>query len=91
MPAAERADASTGHPWTLTGPFSAASSTNTAYAPDRPVARLVLAVAAVAHVLTTCGLASCQPVRLGHQRDSPWRLWWVLSGPAHPALTIALR
>jgi hypothetical protein len=52
--AAERAAAHTGYPWTLAGLFSAASvAFNVAHAPDRPVARLVFAMAPVALVLTT--------------------------------------
>ena len=52
--AAKRAAASTGYPWTLAGLFSAASvAFNIAHAPDRPVARLVFAMAPVALVLTT--------------------------------------
>ena len=52
--AAKRAAASTGYPWTLAGLFSAASvAFNVAHAPDRPVARLVFAMAPVALVLTT--------------------------------------
>jgi hypothetical protein len=52
--AAKRAAARTGYPWTLAGLFSAASvAFNIAHAPDRPVARLVFAVAPVALVLTT--------------------------------------
>jgi Protein of unknown function (DUF2637) len=52
--AAKRANAATGYPWTLAGLFSAASvAFNIAHAPDRPVARLVFAMAPVALVLTT--------------------------------------
>jgi len=52
--AAKRAAASTGYPWTLAGLFSLASvAFNVAHAPDRPVARLVFAMAPVALVLTT--------------------------------------
>ena len=52
--AAKRAAANTGYPWTLAGLFSAASvAFNIAHAPDRPVARLVFAMAPVALVLTT--------------------------------------
>jgi hypothetical protein len=52
--AAKRAAARTGYPWTLAGLFSAASvAFNIAHAPDRPVARLVFAMAPVALVLTT--------------------------------------
>jgi Protein of unknown function (DUF2637) len=52
--AAKRAAASTGYPWALAGLFSAASvAFNIAHAPERPVARLVFAMAPVALVLTT--------------------------------------
>jgi hypothetical protein len=52
--AAKRAGANTGYPWALAGLFSAASvAFNIAHAPDRPVARLVFAMAPVALVLTT--------------------------------------
>jgi hypothetical protein len=52
--AAKRAAARAGYPWTLAGLFSAASvAFNVAHAPDRPVARLVFAMAPVALVLTT--------------------------------------
>jgi hypothetical protein len=52
--AAKRAAAKAGYPWALAGLFSAASvAFNIAHAPDRPVARLVFAMAPVALVLTT--------------------------------------
>ena len=52
--AAKRANARTGYPWALAGLFSLASvAFNIAHAPDRPVARLVFAMAPVALVLTT--------------------------------------
>jgi hypothetical protein len=52
--AAKRAATRAGYPWTLAGLFSAASvAFNIAYAPDRPVAQLVFAMAPVALVLTT--------------------------------------
>jgi hypothetical protein len=52
--AAKRAGKGAGYPWTLAGLFSAASvAFNIAHAPDRPVARLVFAMAPVALVLTT--------------------------------------
>jgi uncharacterized protein DUF2637 len=52
--AAKRAAARAGYPWTLAGLFSAASvAFNVAHAPERPVARLVFAMAPVALVLTT--------------------------------------
>jgi len=69
--AAKRAAASTGYPWTLAGLFSAASvAFNIAHAPDRPVARLVFAMAPVALVLTTHLLmqqASWRPPTPDHQ------------------------
>jgi hypothetical protein len=52
--AANRARARAGYPWALAGLFSLASvAFNIAHAPDRPVARLVFAMAPVALVLTT--------------------------------------
>jgi hypothetical protein len=52
--AAKRAAGRAGYPWALAGLFSAASvAFNVAHAPDRPVARLVFAMAPVALVLTT--------------------------------------
>jgi hypothetical protein len=52
--AAKRAVARAGYPWALAGLFSLASvAFNIAHAPDRPVARLVFAMAPVALVLTT--------------------------------------
>jgi hypothetical protein len=52
--AAKRAGTGAGYPWALAGLFSAASvAFNIAHAPDRPVARLVFAMAPVALVLTT--------------------------------------
>jgi uncharacterized protein DUF2637 len=52
--AAKRAGRGAGYPWALAGLFSAASvAFNIAHAPDRPVARLVFAMAPVALVLTT--------------------------------------
>jgi hypothetical protein len=52
--AAKRTAARAGYPWALAGLFSAASvAFNIAHAPDRPVARLVFAMAPVALVLTT--------------------------------------
>jgi hypothetical protein len=52
--AAKRAGARAVYPWALAGLFSLASvAFNVAHAPDRPVARLVFAVAPVALVLTT--------------------------------------
>jgi hypothetical protein len=52
--AANRAGRGAGYPWALAGLFSAASvAFNIAHAPERPVARLVFAMAPVALVLTT--------------------------------------
>jgi hypothetical protein len=52
--AAKRAATRAGYPWALAGLFSAASvAFNVAHAPDRPVARLVFAMAPIALVLTT--------------------------------------
>ena len=52
--AAKRAGRAAGYPWALAGLFSAASvAFNIAHAPERPVARLVFAMAPVALVLTT--------------------------------------
>jgi Protein of unknown function (DUF2637) len=52
--AAKRAGRAAGYPWALAGLFSAASvAFNVAHAPERPVARLVFAMAPVALVLTT--------------------------------------
>jgi uncharacterized protein DUF2637 len=52
--AAKRAAARAAYPWALAGLFSLASvAFNIAHAPDRPVARLVFAMAPVALVLTT--------------------------------------
>jgi Protein of unknown function (DUF2637) len=52
--AAKRAGRKAGYPWALAGLFSLASvAFNIAHAPDRPVARLVFAMAPVALVLTT--------------------------------------
>jgi Protein of unknown function (DUF2637) len=52
--ATKRAGRAAGYPWALAGLFSLASvAFNVAHAPDRPVARLVFAMAPVALVLTT--------------------------------------
>jgi hypothetical protein len=52
--AAKRVGRGAGYPWALAGLFSAASvAFNIAHAPERPVARLVFAMAPVALVLTT--------------------------------------
>jgi hypothetical protein len=83
--AAKRAAARTGYPWMLAGLFSAASvAFNVAHAPDRPVARLVFAMAPVALVLTTHLLMHQATWR--HQRPTPGPLakheaW---PEPAHP-------
>jgi hypothetical protein len=92
--AAKRAAARTSYPWTLAGLFSAASvAFNIAHAPDRPVARLVFAMAPVALVLTTHLLmqqASWRPQRPAMAGQAP-----NLSGPggrvpAGPDTTTAL-
>jgi Protein of unknown function (DUF2637) len=71
--AAKRAAARGGYPWTLAGLFSAASvAFNIAHAPDRPVARLVFAMAPIALVLTTHLLMQ----QVGWRRPTP--------GPAAP-------
>jgi Protein of unknown function (DUF2637) len=84
--AAKRAATRAAYPWVLAGLFSAASvAFNIAHAPDRPVARLVFAMAPVALVLTThllmqqvgwrrgtTGLTEPMPVHQGGQE------------PAHP-------
>jgi hypothetical protein len=67
--AAKRAAAGTGYPWALAGLFSLASvAFNVAHAPDRPVARLVFAMAPVALVLTTHLLM--QQASWRHQRPA---------------------
>jgi hypothetical protein len=73
--AAKRAAARAGYPWALAGLFSAASvAFNIAHAPDRPVARLVFAMAPVALVLTTHLLMQ----QVGWRRRTP--------GPAAPVV-----
>jgi Protein of unknown function (DUF2637) len=73
--AAKRAAARAGYPWALAGLFSAASvAFNIAHAPDRPVARLVFAMAPVALVLTTHLLMQ----QVGWRRPTP--------GPAAPVV-----
>jgi Protein of unknown function (DUF2637) len=68
--AAKRAAARAGYPWALAGLFSAASvAFNIAHAPDRPVARLVFAMAPVALVLTTHLLMQ----QVGWRRATPHR------------------
>jgi hypothetical protein len=68
--AAKRAATRAAYPWALAGLFSAASvAFNIAHAPDRPVARLVFAMAPVALVLTTHLLmqqAGWRPSTRGH-------------------------
>jgi hypothetical protein len=84
--AAKRAAVRAGYPWTLAGLFSAASvAFNVAHAPDRPVARLVFAMAPVALVLTThllmqqVGWRRAMP---GHTEPMP--VSQAGPGPAHP-------
>jgi hypothetical protein len=73
--AAKRARTWAGYPWALAGLFSAASvAFNVAHAPDRPVARLVFAMAPVALVLTTHLLMQ----QVGWRQPTPGR-------PAAPA------
>jgi Protein of unknown function (DUF2637) len=87
--AAKRAATGTGYPWTLAGLFSAASvAFNVAHAPDRPVARLVFAMAPVALVLTTHLLmqqAGWRPSTPNH-RTTPGPVAAQEAGPqpAHP-------
>jgi hypothetical protein len=81
--AANRAAAPTGYPWALAGLFSAASvAFNIAHAPDRPVARLVFAMAPVALVLTTHLLMQ----QAGWRRQTPDRPVTDQAGPepVHP-------
>jgi Protein of unknown function (DUF2637) len=73
--AAKRAATTAAYPWALAGLFSAASvAFNIAHAPDRPVARLVFAMAPVALVLTTHLLMQ----QVGWRRPTP--------GPAAPVV-----
>jgi hypothetical protein len=66
--AAKRAATSAGYPWALAALFSAASvAFNIAHAPDRPVARLVFAMAPIALVLTTHLLMQ----QIGWRRPTP--------------------
>ncbi len=68
--AAKRAGTPAAYPWTLAGLFSLASvAFNVAHAPDRPVARLVFAMAPVALVLTTHLLMQ----QVGWRRPNPDR------------------
>jgi Protein of unknown function (DUF2637) len=70
--AGKRAAVRAGYPWALAGLFSLASvAFNVAHAPDRPVARLVFAMAPVALVLTTHLLMQ--------------QIGWRRSAPDHPA------
>jgi hypothetical protein len=81
--AAKRANAATGYPWTLAALFSLASvAFNVAHAPDRPVARLVFAMAPVALVLTTHLLMQ----QAGWRQQPPDRAAAPQAGPepAHP-------
>jgi uncharacterized protein DUF2637 len=66
--AAKRAAVRAGYPWALAGLFSLASvAFNIAHAPDRPVSRLVFAMAPVALVLTTHLLMQ----QVGWRRSAP--------------------
>jgi Protein of unknown function (DUF2637) len=73
--AAKRATVPAGYPWALAGVFSLASvAFNIAHAPDRPVARLVFAMAPVALVLTTHLLmqqVGWRRAMSGHTRTGP--------------------
>jgi Protein of unknown function (DUF2637) len=83
--AAKHAAARAGYPWALAGLFSLASvAFNVAHAPDRPVARLVFAMAPVALVLTTHLLM--QQASWRHQRPTADRPAAPQAGPepAHP-------
>src|ERR671930_468527 len=78
--AANRARTAAGYPWALAGLFSSASvAFNIAHAPERPVARLVFAMAPVALVLTTHLL----------MQQVSWRQP-TSGGPAAPAPQAAL-
>jgi Protein of unknown function (DUF2637) len=77
--AAKRAATRAAYPWVLAGLFSAASvAFNIAHAPDRPVARLVFAMAPVALVLTTHLLMQ----QVGWRRATPGH---TEAAPVHPA------
>jgi hypothetical protein len=77
--AAKRAGRGAGYPWALAGLFSAASvAFNVAHAPDRPIARLVFAMAPVALVLTTHLLMQ----QVGWRRATPSH---TEAMPAHQA------
>jgi Protein of unknown function (DUF2637) len=85
--AAKRAATRAGYPWALAGLFSLASvAFNIAHAPDRPVARLVFAMAPVALVLTTHLLMQ----QMSWRQPTPDRLTGRVaeqqadSEPAHP-------
>jgi Protein of unknown function (DUF2637) len=84
--AAKRAATRAAYPWVLAGLFSAASvAFNIAHAPERPVARLVFAMAPVALVLTTHLLMQ----QVGWRRGTtgltePMPVPEAGSQPAHP-------
>jgi Protein of unknown function (DUF2637) len=85
--AAKRAATRAGYPWALAGLFSLASvAFNIAHAPNRPVARLVFAMAPVALVLTTHLLMQ----QMSWRQPTPDRLTGRVaeqqadSEPAHP-------
>ena len=79
MLAANRAARRAGYPWALAGLFSTASvAFNVAHAPDRPVARLVFAMAPVALVLTTHLVMQ----QVGWHRATPGR---TQASPVHQA------
>jgi hypothetical protein len=84
--AAKRAGTGAGYPWALAGLFSLASvAFNVAHAPDRPVARLVFAMAPVALVLTTHLLmqqVSWRRATPGHTETIP--VHQAGQEPAHP-------
>jgi hypothetical protein len=86
--AAKRATARAGYPWALAGLFSLASvAFNIAHAPDRPVARLVFAMAPVALVLTTHLLmqqASWRPTPDRLAAPGPIAEHEARPDPAHP-------
>jgi hypothetical protein len=83
--AAKRATAPTGYPWALAGLFSLASvAFNIAHAPDRPVARLVFAMAPIALVLTTHLLMQQAGWRPTPDRPAAGE---ARSEPAHPHTT----
>jgi Protein of unknown function (DUF2637) len=82
--AANRARVRAGYPWALAGLFSLASvAFNIAHVPDRPVARLVFAMAPVALVLTTHLLM--QQVSWRQSTPGPAALWPAQQAGAQPA------